>query len=786
MSKLICPIRGTLNVEEYDKSGLNFTEEKQRIDLVKILLAKKYPRDSFKFEEIIPLGSGSGKNEKDHLRIDLSIIVNGKHLIVCEVKKNNQDIKKAIDNQLLPAMKLKDAKYGIFYDGNNRQLFYNDSEYPLIELPEYGNEWQQKVKTIDSLQKINSVEYIMEKLDQMCHNAGTSKEERHEGIFQILLTKYYDEQFNKHSLEFDSANFTIQRFCQLFSKAIEYYSKSISNIVKLEKTLIFAQTNQMNILRDIVAFVSPYTFLYSSSDVIQKFFMKFGSTLLKKDLNQYYTPLSIVNFCSSALKIKPTDFAIDPASGSGDFMASIIQKYKDNIDYKDFKNNIFCWDCSKEAVKVCFLNMILNGDGRTNIYVRDSITDFNIDNQKFNFVLTNPPFGSKTLYTGSKKILEEYSIFNNEDEKDKQQLGILFIERVYNLLSNNGIGIMILPSGYMNNESQSFIRKWLINKTQIIADISLPEGVFKGASTGVKTDLLIFKKINTKLLDYPIFIDVVNRVGFDYTTKNLTEIFKINPNNGDFILDSQNERIIDNDLEDISLKLKQFAYDNCIEGLEAENNNIKYESVKLSTIVDRNQYLQFKPEFYLKDFQTIYNNNDFQSLSQYKLQTKISISNTSKEKLNIIKSENYPYIDIKNAFSCNYSLKNIKKGWELEKIDRCKQKAEKNAIYISYLLGSYDKFFYFNDDIDCFVTSGLYKIAIEDKKIRYSFLKFLFSNDYKKQFEALSTGHIQTNITINAIWNFRFPLITDADMKEIDKLLNSIKIFDNAIDNIKR
>lgn len=288
------------------------------------------------------------------------------------------------------------------------------------------------------------------------------------------------------------------------------------------------------------------------------------------------------------------------------------------------------------------------------------------------------------------------------------------------------------------------------------------------------------------MLDYPIFIDVVNRVGFDYTTKNLTQIFKINPNNGDFILDSQNERIIDNDLEDISLKLKQFAYDNCIEGLEAENNNIKYESVKLSTIVDRNQYLQFKPEFYLKDFQTIYNNNDFQSLSQYKLQTKISISNTSKEKLNIIKSENYPYIDIKNAFSCNYSLKNIKKGWELEKIDRCKQKAEKNAIYISYLLGSYDKFFYFNDDIDCFVTSGLYKIAIEDKKIRYSFLKFLFSNDYKKQFEALSTGHIQTNITINAIWNFRFPLITDADMEEIDKLLNSIKIFDNAIDNIKR
>jgi type I restriction enzyme M protein len=66
--KLICPIRGPLNVNERSKDGLSFTEERQRIELVRFLLSKGYTKELFEFEYNIKFGSS-----KRYLRADLVI-----------------------------------------------------------------------------------------------------------------------------------------------------------------------------------------------------------------------------------------------------------------------------------------------------------------------------------------------------------------------------------------------------------------------------------------------------------------------------------------------------------------------------------------------------------------------------------------------------------------------------------------------------------------------------------------------------------------------------------------
>jgi len=114
---LICPIRGILGARKYDAKG-NYTEEYQRIRLIKYLLQKGYPKSQFIIEYAIPIGH-KGHNT---LRVDLVIKGNNKFICVAEVKKNysRENMNSAIKHQLVPAMRIVNAKYGVYFDGTKK------------------------------------------------------------------------------------------------------------------------------------------------------------------------------------------------------------------------------------------------------------------------------------------------------------------------------------------------------------------------------------------------------------------------------------------------------------------------------------------------------------------------------------------------------------------------------------------------------------------------------------------------------------------------------------------
>ncbi|CAG8833069.1 9851_t:CDS:1, partial [Racocetra persica] len=132
---LICPIRGPLRVRKYDAKG-HYTEEYQRIRLIKYLLQKGYPKHQFIIEYAIPIGH-KGHNT---LRVDLVIKEQKKFICVAEVKKNysKENKNSAIRHQLIPAMQIVNAKYGVYFDGtqNSRLLFRNnDGSLSIREFP---------------------------------------------------------------------------------------------------------------------------------------------------------------------------------------------------------------------------------------------------------------------------------------------------------------------------------------------------------------------------------------------------------------------------------------------------------------------------------------------------------------------------------------------------------------------------------------------------------------------------------------------------------------------------
>lgn len=114
---LVCPIRGILRARKYDTKG-NFTEEYQRIRLIKYLLQKGYPKNCFVIEYSIPIGH-KGHNT---LRVDLVIKKDNNFSVVAEVKKNytKENRNSAIRHQLIPAMRILNSKHGIYFDGTSK------------------------------------------------------------------------------------------------------------------------------------------------------------------------------------------------------------------------------------------------------------------------------------------------------------------------------------------------------------------------------------------------------------------------------------------------------------------------------------------------------------------------------------------------------------------------------------------------------------------------------------------------------------------------------------------
>jgi len=176
-------------------------------------------------------------------------------------------------------------------------------------------------------------------------------------------------------------------------------------------------------------------------------------------------------------------------------------------------------------------------------------------------LLTNPPFGDKIKVKGEEK-LKQYEIAYNwkiKDDiytkgklKDEQPPQILFIERCLQLLKDGGRMAMVLPEGTFGNPSDRYIWNYLLQNSQIEAIISTPSDTFQ-PHTHFKTSVMVLKKCNPEK-DYPIFMSIPATCGHN---KNGKEIYKLN-NDGSFILDENNNKIIDDEISFVANQYHNF------------------------------------------------------------------------------------------------------------------------------------------------------------------------------------------------------------------------------------
>jgi type I restriction enzyme M protein len=419
--------------------------------------------------------------------------------------------------------------------------------------------------------KINREE--IEGLGRNLHNVlwgggGTNDSEIFYSLVNIILAKIQDEYEKEDEQEYDfqiyqygshieSSEKVYDRINQLYKRALKE-QLNVSEQQKIDDDNIINRNKfPLNKLIYTVQALENFSFLEGRSsldgkDILGDFFESITRDGFKQNKGQFFTPTPIVNFLLYALQLdnlaidklnndKHLPFIIDPSAGSGTYLVEAMKLITKEVKYKQFhkvktskdvkwrfeelfkpdyqenkwaRNYLYGSEINFDLGTASKVNMILHGDGSTNIFVKDGLLPFRFYvketspnyletataetlyndkevNAKFDVAISNPPF-SVNLDTQTQREVKNAFVFG-----DKKNSENLFLERYYQLLKEGGRLGVVLPESVFDTTENKYIRLFLFKYFNVKAIVSLPQVTFE-PYTSTKTSLLFAQKKTKK------------------------------------------------------------------------------------------------------------------------------------------------------------------------------------------------------------------------------------------------------------------------------------------------
>lgn len=210
-----------------------------------------------------------------------------------------------------------------------------------------------------------------------------------------------------------------------------------SSVLENQKVRNLTLKDWQEILLVILKNIYKYINVDSSEgqDILNLFFIAFNKYTGKADKNQAYTPDHITDFMAKLTDVDRSTIVLDPTCGSGSFLVQALVKaisdcYKDTTEKEaeDLietvkKEHIFGIECEEKAYGLSTTNMLIHGDGNSNITFKSCF-----DSQDFiikaapDIILMNPPYNAKP-----KNIPKKYKVGWSKDKKEDPTKGLVFI-----------------------------------------------------------------------------------------------------------------------------------------------------------------------------------------------------------------------------------------------------------------------------------------------------------------------------------------------------------------------
>lgn len=208
---------------------------------------------------------------------------------------------------------------------------------------------------------------------------------------------------------------------------------------------------------------------------------------------EYYTPRAVTQFIVDMVNPQLGEKVLDPACGTGGFLACAIEHLKKQADTTKegeiLNNSIFGIEKKPLPHQLCTTNMILHGiDTPINIR-RDNTLSKPLNNispaDRVDCIVTNPPFGG----------IEEDGIETNFPSAYRtKETADLFLLYIMAKLKVNGRAGIVLPDGALFGEGvKTRIKEKLLQECNLHTIIRLPKSVFS-PYTSINTNLLFFTK----------------------------------------------------------------------------------------------------------------------------------------------------------------------------------------------------------------------------------------------------------------------------------------------------
>ena len=468
-----------------------------------------------------------------------------------------------------------------------------------------------------------------------CHNfihgnEGMPKDAAFWQFLYLIFCKMYDERARRDRRRFWAG--PQEQFKAAGRRAIRKRIEPLFGEVKQEYQAIFSGGEEISLSDRALAFMiselSKYEFSRIDVDAKGAAYQEIVGTNLRGDRGQYFTPRGAIRLVVEILDPKEDERLLDPACGTGGFLVAVLaylmEKFREeeqvNVEIEtseEFESlnkrlrhyastQVFGCDFDPFLIRASQMNMVMAGDGKGHLYHLNSL-EFPAGHLpgvksacrtarlgSADVVMTNPPFGSTIPITDT-HILRPFElahVWERTEDGGFRNTGrlqgsvapeILFIERCLDWLKPGGRMGIVLPDGILGNPATEYIRWWILRRTWVLASVDLPVETFiVEANVNILTSLLFLKKKPDEVrkreavggaADYPIFMAVAEKVGFDRRGNTL---YKRSPEGDEIARDVERvetitvggrkvartlrrkERIPDNDLPEIAARYRAY------------------------------------------------------------------------------------------------------------------------------------------------------------------------------------------------------------------------------------
>ena len=302
---------------------------------------------------------------------------------------------------------------------------------------------------------------------------------------------------------------------------------------------------------------------YIFEEIIRRF-----SEAHNEDAGQHYTPREVIelmvnilfNNDNSILTGNVAKTLYDPTVGTGG-MLSVAEEYLSRLN-KNAKLICYGQEINDQTFAICKGDMLIKGNDANNIKCGNTLSDDQFADDKFDYILSNPPFGRE--WKNDKNAVEKEAKLGFAGRfgaglppiSDGQ---MLFLQTAIHKMRPEGSKVAIIQNGSPlfsgdAGSGQSEIRKYILENDLLEAIVALPNDLFY--NTGIATYIWVFnnkkpverkgkvqlinanglyekrrKSLGNKRNDIPQkYIDKITQIYGDFKENEISKIF----NNEDF------------------------------------------------------------------------------------------------------------------------------------------------------------------------------------------------------------------------------------------------------------